>query len=120
MEQRQLHKKVISFIKLIRNPAPRKMCEIFTMGGCYQFYRILKQIFPEAIPYKTANRNYTFEARGDFTFPVRHVVSKIGDRYYDIRGEFKLEKEIEFERIASMDDEDIRTAEKFKYPVCWP
>jgi hypothetical protein len=46
---------------------------IFSLGGCYQFYIFLKHIFPNAKPY--------------MHYKKTHVVTKIGDKYYDIDGE---------------------------------
>ena len=39
------------------------------MGNCYQFYEILKTIFPDAEPYENG-----------------HVLTKIDGEFYDIRG----------------------------------
>jgi len=47
---------------------------VYTMGNCYQFYEILKVVFTEAEP---------FESGG-------HVIAKIGDKFYDIRGEMDM------------------------------
>jgi hypothetical protein len=46
---------------------------IFSLGGCYQFYIFLKSIFPDAKPYMHYKKS--------------HVVTKIDERYYDIDGE---------------------------------
>jgi hypothetical protein len=43
---------------------------VYTMGSCYQFYKILKAVFPEA------------EAYSD----NEHVITKIGSGFYDITG----------------------------------
>ena len=43
---------------------------IYLHGGCYQFYKFLKAVYPQAEPYISGS----------------HVVTKIGNRYYDIRG----------------------------------
>jgi hypothetical protein len=64
-------KEVLSFIELIRESCPEIQTFIFTHGACYQFHLILKSRFPEAIPYYNEN----------------HVISKIGDSYFDITGE---------------------------------
>lgn len=47
------------------------MPNIFLFGSCFNLYLILKQVYPEAIPY----------------YDVNHVITKIGDRCYDIAGE---------------------------------
>ncbi|WP_104373495.1 hypothetical protein [Desulfocucumis palustris] len=45
---------------------------IYLNGGCYRFYKFLKSIFPKAEPYINPRKD--------------HVVTKIGDNFYDIRG----------------------------------
>ena len=47
---------------------------IYTMGACYGFYTILKAIFPEAVAYMTPNED--------------HIVAKINEKFYDVRGEY--------------------------------
>lgn len=64
-------KEVLSFIELIRESCPEIQTFIFTHGACYQFHLILKSKFPEAIPYYNED----------------HVISKIGNSYFDIMGE---------------------------------
>lgn len=61
---------VLKFITLIRKTFGRY--EEYS-GGCYKFYLILKQVFPEAIGY----------------YNDAHVITRIGDKYYDIDGEVK-------------------------------
>ena len=46
---------------------------IFSMGGCYQFFLFLKTLFPDAIPY--------------MHYKKHHVITRIDNRYYDIDGE---------------------------------
>jgi len=52
---------------------------IFTNGGCYRLYKILKTAFPEAIPCYFGYEDTLIE----------HVVTKIKGRYYDITGEIE-------------------------------
>ena len=66
------HKNILRFIKVSRESFPQASI-IYTFGGCYGFHQILKLVFPSAIAYQTTD--------GD------HVVSKIGNRLYDIDGE---------------------------------
>jgi hypothetical protein len=47
---------------------------VYTMGNCYQFYEILKVVFPDAEAYWDGN----------------HVWTKIEGKFYDIRGEKDL------------------------------
>jgi len=63
-------KEVLEFIKLIRG-SHTKMTAIFTEGSCYNFYLILKNKFPTAVAYYDSN----------------HIITKIGDKFYDISGE---------------------------------
>jgi hypothetical protein len=44
---------------------------LYTHGSCYQFYLILKSIIPNAEAYYDSD----------------HVITKIGERFYDITGE---------------------------------
>ncbi len=52
--------------------------DYFTNGECYAFYNILKAAFPEAEAYYDSN----------------HVITKIGDKFYDITGEVKKDRHI--------------------------
>lgn len=64
---------VLDFIALIRNSAPDLQAKIFSEGACYQFYLILKAMYPQAVPYHDMN----------------HVITMIDGRFYDITGEVK-------------------------------
>lgn len=44
---------------------------VYTRGSCYQFFKILKSVFPEAEAY----------------YNQSHVITKIGGSFYDITGE---------------------------------
>lgn len=46
---------------------------IYTHGSCYHFYLILLEIFPDAVSYNNDN----------------HVITRIGNKYYDITGEIE-------------------------------
>lgn len=46
---------------------------VYTRGSCGQLYKILKEIFPDAIAYEDGC----------------HVITKIGDKFWDIKGEVK-------------------------------
>lgn len=57
---------IIASIRIgIKNSAHR-----FTNGGCFQLYRILKNIYPDA----------------EAWYLQGHVYTKIGEAYYDING----------------------------------
>lgn len=64
------HQKILNFISLIRN-SHSKMTDIFTQGSCGDFYKILREVYPESIPYYNSN----------------HMITRIDDKYYDITGQ---------------------------------
>ena len=49
---------------------------VYTQGGCYQFYLILEEIFPEAIAWYC-------QING-------HIYTEINGKFYDITGEVDL------------------------------
>ena len=60
--------------------------EVYTHGSCYHFYLILKQVFHDAEPY----------------YDMDHILTKIGDKYYDITGEVRKDDvSTKFERLPS-------------------
>lgn len=63
--------KVERFIARLRESSPW-MVELFTHGGCWQFYLILRAVWPNAEPW--------------YAWDAGHVYSKIGSVWYDIRG----------------------------------
>lgn len=63
---------VLKFISTIRNSFIGADY-VYTNGSCFQFYRILKCVFPQAIAYYN----------GD------HIVSMIDGRMYDVNGEIE-------------------------------
>ena len=58
-------------ISTIRDSHP-DMEELYLNGQCYNFFRILKSIFPESVAW--------------YDYVEGHVYTKIGDFWYDIRG----------------------------------
>lgn len=64
------------FIKLLRNSEPDKLKEIYTFGACYKLFLLLKYVFPDAKAYFNKEKN--------------HIITKIGDCFYDINGKVKL------------------------------
>lgn len=68
-----MHQKVLKFIRAVRHSFPDAAI-IYTHGGCYGFYQILKAAFPTAKAYMTEN--------------VSHIVTKIDGKFYDIYGEY--------------------------------
>lgn len=68
------HNKILELITEIRNSNP-VMMDIFLLGSCFNFYHILKVVFPESICY--------------YGQVPGHVITKIENRFYDISGEIK-------------------------------
>lgn len=62
--------RVLDFISTVRNSFIGADV-VYTKGSCYQFYRILKKVFPQANAYYNSD----------------HVITEIDGRYYDINGE---------------------------------
>lgn len=60
---------VLEFITTIRASFGSSIA-VYTQGNCYQFYEILKVIFPDAEPYENGS----------------HVFTKINGDFYDIKG----------------------------------
>jgi hypothetical protein len=65
--------KVVDFIKTIRESFGASIA-VYRFGNCYQFYEILKSVFPEAEAFYDGN----------------HVWTKIDGKFYDILGESNL------------------------------
>ena len=80
---------IIDFITTIRSSFCSSIA-IYTQGNCYQFYEILKVVFPNAEPY----------------FDGNHVWTKIDNDFYDITGKIdnniKLYPIIDKELIESL------------------
>jgi hypothetical protein len=90
---------VLIFIKSIRESFSSSVT-VYTYGNCYQFYEILKTIYPEAEAY----------------YDGSHVWTKIGDKYYDITGELKLEGKFENINLRPIvDNEQIASLSKNKW-----
>lgn len=52
--------------------------QVYTNGSCIMFYKILKVLYPSARPYWNSE--------------TKHMITKIGNKYYDISGEIKNPK----------------------------
>ena len=63
---------VLFFIQTIRNSFGGSV-EVYTKGSCYQFYKILKQVFPQATAW----------------YNIDHVITEINGKFYDITGRVK-------------------------------
>jgi len=53
---------------------------VYLNGSCFEFYKILKCVFPDAEPYYDA--------------VTCHIFTKIGSGYYDIRGRIRPTLEV--------------------------
>lgn len=70
---------------------------VYTMGNCYQFYEILKTIFPDAEAYEAS-----------------HVWTKINGKFYDIKGELENPENLDLKPIT--DKNAIISFSKNKWP----
>lgn len=61
---------VLAFLAALRDVHP-DMARWGQHGGCFRVYLLLKQAFPDA----------------EAWYDGDHVITKIGDRFYDIRGQ---------------------------------
>jgi len=93
----------IEFIEVLRE-SDGYIETIYTFGGCYQFYKILKLLYPDAEAYKVKNN----KDDRDFT----HIVTKIKGKFYDIIGEVQLEDYFGYELIK---ERDIETLEGWSF-----
>ncbi len=66
------HKKILAFIKVIRESFHDSTL-VYRYGACYGFFLILKTVFPGAKPFFISDKS-------------DHIVTKIGNRFYDIKG----------------------------------
>lgn len=86
-----------SFLKALRE-SDFYIPYIYTYGGCYQLYKILKTIFPVAKPYIGVN--------------FAHVVTMIDGIFYDINGEVKVAEPDEF---LPLTDEQRKECETWSF-----
>ena len=63
---------IVKFIGLIRNSFVGAEV-VYSEGSCFQLYKIIAYVWPEAIPWHYASAG--------------HVYTEIDGRYYDIKGE---------------------------------
>lgn len=68
---------ISSFIATIRDSFHNAE-HVYMHGSCFEFYKILKHVFPDAEPH--------------YDEVVGHVYTKIGSGFYDIRGRVKPPK----------------------------
>lgn len=65
------HDKIIDFLRELRNSGCN-VEDMYLNGSCLNLYKILKVLYPESEPF--------------YDPIVGHIVTKIDDKYYDIRG----------------------------------
>jgi hypothetical protein len=88
--------KIERFINLIRD-THSSIETIYCYGGCYQFFLILREMYP------TAEAWYSWQEG--------HVYTKIGKYWYDIRGKYlKIDKDAR--KMGK--DEFIRRPDRWK------
>lgn len=88
-----MHKSILNFLTVVRysfHDAPL----VYTRGGCYGLYQILKVVYPSAVAY--------FDDAEQ-----EHILTKIEGRYYDINGEyqFRLTERKELKKLSVKDHE---------------
>lgn len=103
-----MEEKVLNIIKAIRESFGGSVA-VYQFGNCYQFYEILKTVFPDAEAFYDGN----------------HVWTKIDGKYYDILGEKKHSKNAhlipvtEPERIESLSKNKWTDERRKKYCEEW-
>ena len=68
---------------------------IFLNGGCYQFYKVLKSLYPSAKPYINLSNN--------------HIITKIGNEYFDISGK------VDGSTFKELQENQIKYAEQWSF-----
>ena len=77
--------KVERFIATVRDSFIGSQ-QVYTEGSCYHFYLILKEVFPNAIPY----------------YDNDHFITEIDGKFYDITGEVRKDVSMdEYTRLPS-------------------
>ncbi len=90
----------IEFINKLRE-SDRYIEVIYTEGSCYQFFKVLKALYPNAKPIKVKWKNTIYN----------HIITEIDNRYYDITGEVKL-SDYDYKYVVK---EDLFEIEKWSF-----
>lgn len=85
--------KPIDLIDAIRN-TDGYIKIIFMQGSCYQFHLFLKTVYPTSIPYLNQDKD--------------HIVTKIDNHLYDIRGIIDLKFEELYSPLSNLDLELVK------------
>ena len=72
-----MKEQILKFIETIRTSFIGSET-VYTQGSCYQFYKILKSVFPQANAYYDSN----------------HVITEIEGNFYDITGQVNCERHL--------------------------
>ena len=70
---------ILNFIKTIRESFIGSEI-VYTKGSCYNFFLIIKEVYPNAQCYYNED----------------HVITKLDNKYYDITGEVELGRHLPF------------------------
>lgn len=89
---------VLQFIKALRS-TDQYIGDIYTRGGCYQFFLLLKKLYPEAVPYINHKKN--------------HVATLINGKLYDICGVVKNQST--WKRLTKRDEQKVMQWSFHKY-----
>lgn len=88
----------IELIGAIRNSFKQSV-NVYTEGGCYQFYKILKVAFPQAKAYYDSD----------------HVITEIDGKFYDITG--IVEKKTHLPVDGNFDHEELNELTYCNHPL---
>lgn len=90
----------INFINTLRE-SDTYIPYIYLHGGCYQFYKVLKLLYPrKAVAYKVKTTQLS-----DYD----HILTKIDGKYYDITGEVQSDTYFGLERATRQEKEVFKT-----------
>ena len=90
---------ILKTIDTIRNSVDGAS-EIYTRGSCYHFYVVLDNLF-NAIPYYSLDHD--------------HIISLIGDCFYDINGTVPTDES--YKPLNEHDLKDVEAIKKAKYSL---
>lgn len=85
------HKQVMAFIAVVRGSF-HDSAIVYRYGGCFGLYQILRHIFPEAEAYFSDEK-------------YDHILTKIGPRYYEIKGEEHVRAKSPPVKLSKLDHE---------------
>ena len=84
----------LQFIWTIQGSFPDAV-KVYSEGGCWEFHKILRMVFPAAIPFYDGN----------------HVTTLIEGKFYDITGEVSEWSP----KVFSLEDQQGLRADEWKY-----